>query len=135
MYHILYSMAACDCLDLIVRQLFNPLPMCLDGGDAITGAISNGGVTYTNLAVNSGTATYQCDDGFSILDDNSRECQGNGSWSGTLPTCQKDGMRLTYGILVVLYTCIHVHFQRGNYPPPPPPPPPTKLSTFYFYPL
>ena len=80
-------MAACDCLDLIVRQLFSPLPVCFDDGDTITGAICNGEVTYTNLTVNSGRATYQCDEGYSISDDNSRECGGDGRWSGTLPTC------------------------------------------------
>ena len=86
-YHILFSMAACDCLDLIVRQLFSPLPACSDDDDTITGAICNGEVTYTNLAVNSGRATYQCDDGYRISGDNSRECGGDGRWSGTLPTC------------------------------------------------
>ena len=81
-------MAACDCLDLIDRQLFNPLPVCSGGGGTIPGAISNGGVTYTSLAINSGRAIYQCDERFSISDENPRECQGDGRWSGTPPTCQ-----------------------------------------------
>ena len=86
--------AACDCLDLIDRQLFNPLPGCLNGGDTITGAISNGGVTYTNLAVNSGRATYQCDEGYSISSEDTRECEGDGRWSGTLPTCERKGTKI-----------------------------------------
>ena len=68
-------MAACDCLDLIDRQLFNPLPVCSGGGGTITGAISNGGATYTSLAVNSGRATYLCDEGYSISGDNTRGCR------------------------------------------------------------
>ena len=92
-------MAACDCLDLIDRQLFNPLPVCSGGGGTIPGAISNGGVTYTSLAVNSGRATYQCDERFFISGDNLRECQGDGSWSGSLPTCQlQEGIRILYVI-------------------------------------
>ena len=82
-------MAACVCSDLIDEQL-DPLPVCSGVNDeTITGAINNGEVTYTNLAVNSGRATYQCDEGFSTSDDTTRECGGDGRWSGTLPTCQK----------------------------------------------
>ena len=92
-------MVACDCLDLIDRQLFNPLPVCSGGGGTITGAISNGGATYTSLAINFGRATYQCDEGYSISGDNARECQGDGSWSGSPPTCQlQGGIRILYVI-------------------------------------
>ena len=79
-------MAACLCSDLIDEQL-DPLPTCSDNinGGTITDAISNGGATYTSLAINSGRATYQCDEGYSISGDNARECQGDGSWSGTVP--------------------------------------------------
>ena len=85
-------MAACLCSDLIDKQL-DPLPTCSDdiNGGTIPGAISNGGVTYTSLALNSGRATYQCDEGFSVSDDNTRECQGDGRWSGTVPTCLEEG--------------------------------------------
>ena len=88
----------CDCLDLTSRQLV-PLPMCSGSGGTIPDAISNGNVTYTSLAVNSGRATYQCDEGFSISGDSTRECQGNGSWSGSPPTCQEE----EEGILVCMY--------------------------------
>ena len=87
----------CDCLELTSRQLV-PLPMCSGGGGTLPGAISNGNATYTSLAVNSGRATYQCDEGYSISGDNTRECQGDGSWSGSPPTCQEEE-----GILVYMY--------------------------------
>ena len=91
--HIMFVsfMAGCDCLDLIDRQLFSPLPVCSGGGGTIPGTISNGGVTYTSLAVNSGRATYQCDSGFSVSGSNPRVCQGDSKWSGTVPTCQQQG--------------------------------------------
>ena len=98
-------MAACDCLDLIDRQLFSTLPVC-SGDGAITGAISNGGATYTSLVVNSGRATYQCDSGFFIVGSNSRECQGDGRWSGTPPTCQEEegiGVCIKKDCVLVVY--------------------------------
>ena len=109
-------MAACDCLDLIVRQLFSPLPVCSDDGDTITGAICNGEVTYTNLAVNSGRATYQCDEGYRISDDNPRECQGDGRWSGTLPTCQQQdtGIHQINAWPLCSCNCVACHFQQSG---------------------
>ena len=80
------------CVYVCVKEsVFNPLSGCSVGGGTIPGVISNGAVTYTNLAINSGRATYQCDEGHSISDGTTRECQGDGSWSGTLPTCQEEG--------------------------------------------
>jgi len=35
------------------------------------------------------TCIYLCDDGFTIQGDSVRECQSNGSWSGSEPTCNR----------------------------------------------
>ena len=33
------------------------------------------------------TCTYQCDDGYELSGDMSRECQSDGTWTGSEPTC------------------------------------------------
>ena len=33
------------------------------------------------------TCTYQCDDGYELSGDMMRECQGDGTWTGSDPTC------------------------------------------------
>ena len=88
LYFLFLFTAECDCLNLIF-MLLSPPTVCSSGGGTIMGAILNGEVTYTNLTVNSGRATYQCDDGYSISADITRECMGDGRWSGTLPTCRE----------------------------------------------
>ena len=49
----------------------------------------NGQVTLTDTTVGS-TATYECDSGFTLVGNEERTCQDDGTWSGTDPTC--DGM-------------------------------------------
>ena len=50
---------------------------------------SNGQVTLTGTTVGS-TATYECNSGFTLVGNQGRTCQEDGSWSGADPTC--DGM-------------------------------------------
>ena len=35
------------------------------------------------------TCVYQCDDGFGVQGSHDRECQSDGSWSGTDTTCER----------------------------------------------
>lgn len=47
------------------------------------GTISLTGTTFMN------TATYSCSVGYTLINgDQVRECQPDGTWSGTQPTCQ-----------------------------------------------
>ncbi|XP_064386156.1 uncharacterized protein LOC135334774 isoform X2 [Halichondria panicea] len=51
--------------------------------------LMNGGITYTGgLADSRPTATYTCDDGYTLTEGVSRACQNDGTWSGSAPTCQ-----------------------------------------------
>jgi len=34
------------------------------------------------------TVTYNCDEGYILLGDNTRVCQATGVWSGSVPTCE-----------------------------------------------
>ena len=43
---------------------------------------ANGEVTSDGL-----TATYTCDEGFSLMGDQVRQCSSEGEWSGEEPTC------------------------------------------------
>ena len=60
--------------------------ICLDSGTLF---IPNGMVTYGSVSIGS-EATYQCVDGFSLSGVGTRTCQGDGSWSGSQPTCLEE---------------------------------------------
>jgi hypothetical protein len=60
-----------------------------DGGGSACPALdtpTGGSVMTTSLTVGS-TATYSCNAGSSLSGAATRSCQGDGSWSGTAPTC------------------------------------------------
>ena len=40
------------------------------------------------------TCVYQCDDGYIVTGGNSRECQGDGTWTGSEPTCERCKMKV-----------------------------------------
>ncbi len=52
----------------------------------------NGGITYTDGPADSRlvntVATYTCDNGYTLTGGSFRQCQNDGTWSGTTPTCQ-----------------------------------------------
>ena len=70
----------CVCMWLSV---FNSGVMCDPAG---LEPIENGMVNYTNTTYNS-VATYSCNTGYILSGDDSRRCQENETWSGSIPTC------------------------------------------------
>ncbi len=48
---------------------------------------SNGFVSLTTTTLGS-TASYDCNNGFSLEGVRSRECQADGTWSGDEPSCR-----------------------------------------------
>ena len=42
------------------------------------------------------TVNYTCNSGFNIIGETTRNCQSDGSWSGTDPTCIEKGIILFY---------------------------------------
>ena len=50
------------------------------------GTLENGNVTFTATIFDS-VATYSCNSGYTLTGDASRRCQGDGTWSGSIPTC------------------------------------------------
>ena len=47
----------------------------------------NGAVSVTNTTFAS-TATYSCNDGYSLVGVTTRTCQASASWSGSKPSCE-----------------------------------------------
>ena len=61
---------------------------------------TNGQVTHTSGTTFGQTATYSCNTGYKLVENNTRTCQTTGVWSGSAPTCQ--------GVLLkVLFTCVY----------------------------
>jgi hypothetical protein len=50
----------------------------------MNGNVGAASTTFGSLAV------YSCNDGFTLIGSNMRECQASGTWSGTTPTCSPD---------------------------------------------
>ena len=78
-------------LHLIV--LFNSVPYfavidCGGLSDPEEGRVTfNPGVVATIDTGLDAVATYVCNDGYDLVGDELRTCQGNGLWSGAEPTC------------------------------------------------
>lgn len=49
----------------------------------------NGDVVMSGTTIGS-KATYSCESGFNLVGDEFRNCQDDGEWSGTEPTCSGD---------------------------------------------
>ena len=52
---------------------------------------ADGQVNHTAGTTFRQTATYSCNTGYSLVEDNTRTCQATGTWSGSAPTCQGMG--------------------------------------------
>ena len=49
----------------------------------------NGGVSLSGTVFGS-VATYNCNDGFTLEGETTRQCESSGLWSGTPPTCKRE---------------------------------------------
>ena len=57
---------------------------CGDPGTPTNGQRSLSSTTYNSVV------TYICDVGYTLQGSNSRTCQDNGQWSGSLPQCNRE---------------------------------------------
>ena len=70
-----------------------------------------GAVTFSSSSLSSGTiATYTCYSGYSLVGSSSRICLSSGSWNGSQPYCQRQGV---WGMSYVVGFCwlmFSIHF-------------------------
>ena len=75
---------ACLMLYIAVCCFINVSCLAIDCGDP--GTPTNGQRTLSSTTYNS-VVTYTCDVGYTLQGSNSRTCQSNGQWSGSIPHC------------------------------------------------
>ena len=75
-----------DCSTSVLWQGSAPTCRGVDCGSLI-GTLNNGVVTHASTRHPS-SATYGCDNGYSLVGSASRRCQANEAWSGPAPTCK-----------------------------------------------
>ena len=76
----------------MISYLFS---LSVAGGTTCTRLSSppGGAVTFSSSSLSSGTiATYSCDSGYSLVGSSSRICLSSGSWNGSQPYCQRQGV-------------------------------------------
>ena len=61
------------------------VPLAIDCGDP--GTPTSGQRSLSSTTYNS-VVTYTCDVGYTLQGSNSRTCQSNGQWSGSVPQCK-----------------------------------------------
>ncbi len=54
------------------------------------------------------TATYTCDDGYTLNGASEPRCQANGTWSLTVPTCDRECFTNVY-VQYTQLTCLHMN--------------------------
>ncbi len=85
-------------------SILNNTPSAVDCGSL---TVPNGQVSTSSGTTFMNTATYTCDDGYSLNGASDRTCQANGNWDPTVPTCDREcfiiivNCNLTYTLLAV----------------------------------
>ena len=83
----------------LVQFSSSPAIDCGDPGTPTNGQRSLSSTTYNSVV------TYTCDVGYTLQGSNSRTCQSDGQWSGSVAQCQ----RMLIGILYCNCCSIHFH--------------------------
>ena len=86
----LYS-AGCNGADLTGQSGTANSTRCTDRG-FVSGSSISGGVVCYNTTTEGSRAVYICIDGFVLMGNETRVCQSDGSWNGSIPQCIPPGM-------------------------------------------
>ena len=65
-------------------DVFSTVVHCGDPGTPTNGQRSLSSATYNSVV------TYTCDVGYTLQGSNSRTCQSDGQWSGSVPQCRSE---------------------------------------------
>ena len=75
-----------------VQFVLNIIMFTISGPCSDLPPLMNGGITYTDELADSRPintiAIYTCDNGYTLTGGSFSQCQNNGTWSATAPTCQ-----------------------------------------------
>lgn len=84
------------------------VPIGITCGDV---SISNGGVSYTDDKYFGSVASFSCNIGYQLSDNNTITC-GNAGWSGNLPTCKrKNKLKILCKLCwLIVYNCKSMNF-------------------------
>ena len=85
---MVYFLVSCPSLD----SLNNGLANCSLGDDKVP--------SYED------TCSFTCDTGYELTGSDTRTCQSDGSWSGSIAMCRRSEWLLMCMLLVNLYSCI-----------------------------
>jgi len=70
----------------------------------------NGMVTCSlgsdNTPTKGDICAYECDDGYVVSGNGHRECQSDGNWTGSEPSCAKCKLHIECTIICYLYLCL-----------------------------
>ena len=71
-----------------VLSLYHVAINCSDPGTPTNGHRNLSNTTYNSVV------TYTCDVGYTLQGSNSRTCQSNGSWNGSVPECTRKSIHI-----------------------------------------
>ena len=69
------------------KSMFYFFLVAVDCGELM--APENGAVSTSSGTTFTSTATYSCNDGYTLVGVSTRTCLASGSWSDSAPTCEK----------------------------------------------
>ena len=100
LHYITFELLVVRLNDLYFILIYS-VPLAVDCGDP--GTPTNGHHNFSSTTYTS-VATYTCDVGYTLQGSNSRTCQSNGQWSGSVPQCNGMIVSKTSAMKLRLYT-------------------------------